>query len=83
MQKINNRYSTPDLKLSTFLLSSGILLSSVSKDDPKKIVFNFENDDSIPKLIEAYWNDEAVVNPKQLFQCWDYLKKLIHGDFII
>ena len=81
MEKIKNSFATSDIKITTFLLCSGIPLQKLVKDDPRKIVFCFEDEEAVSKVISSYWSNEAMVDPKQLFDCWDYLKKLIHGDF--
>jgi len=74
---MNNTFGNPDIKTASFLLASNIPLVKVIKDNPKKVVFYFSDTKEVKQLLEQYWQDQAVVNPRLLFEKLDYLKDLI------
>jgi len=76
-------YRTSDTKTSAFLLCNNIPLLSLDNDDPRKVFFSFQNSDEVAKLLSAFWSDQAIVNPRLLFEKLDYLKNLIHGNYQI
>lgn len=74
---------TADIKTSAYLLVKGIPLVSVQKDDPRKIIFCFVNEEKVRSLLNDFWSGKALVNPRALFEKLDYLKDLIHRDYEI
>lgn len=74
---------TADIKISSFLLSKGASLLKLIKDNPQKIIFCFPETNETKSQLKDYWNDQAIVNPRILFEKLDYLKDLIHRDYEI
>lgn len=52
-------YKTPDLYLSAFLKSNGIILQGIDKEN-SKVIFIFKNDGSVKNLLDKYFNDSKV-----------------------
>ena len=55
----NASYKTPDLYLSAYLKSNGIILQGIDKEN-SKVFFIFRNDGNIQNLINKYFNDGLV-----------------------
>jgi len=55
----NTSYRTPDLYLSAYLKSNGIILQSIDKEN-SKVIFIFKNDGNIQDLVNKYFNDSDV-----------------------
>ena len=72
-----------DIKVSSYLLSKGIILVSVLKNNPRKVIFCFPNSALVKKLLKDYWSDQTKVSPKSLFDNLDHLKNLIHQSYEI
>lgn len=52
----NATYKTPDLYLSAFLKSKGIILQNIEKEN-NRVFFIFQDDGNIQDLINGYFND--------------------------
>lgn len=76
-------FTTSDTKTSAYLLTCDISLIKIIKDNPHKIIFAFEQNGNVKKLLQEYWTNKARVNPRKLFDNLEYLKDLIHRDYDI
>lgn len=72
-----------DTKTSAFLLTEGIPLVKIIKNDPRKVIFCFPNTNKVKELLSRYWTNKATSNPRLLFDNVDYLMDLIHRDYEI
>lgn len=52
-------YETPDLYLSAFLKTNGVILQSINRKNGK-VFFIFQNKGNIQDLINQYFNDSSV-----------------------
>ena len=79
-QLINNDYyATSDLSLAT-CISLFYPLESIDKKNPYKAEFLFKRDDSIDKLIEAYWKRELKVEPQAFFAQLKFIKSRLYSQ---
>lgn len=78
----NNDYSTSDLRIASYLMSKGISFLGVDRPpETRKAIFVFEQSgDKITKLIQEYFLDKAIVNPRLLFASFDNLKSVIFRE---
>lgn len=83
MENQTKTLDTADTHTASFLLSKGVKLIKVIRDNPQRVIFCFPNNSEVKKLLEDYWNDETTVKPRLLFECLDHLKDLIHRDYEI
>lgn len=81
MEKNIETFKTSDIKISAFLLSQGISMTGTEKTEPRKFIFCFPGSSRVTKLINDFWTDKALVNPRTLLQSLDRLKDLIHKDY--
>ncbi len=79
----NKTFKTSDIKTSSFLLSVGVELLKVIKDEPQKVIFCFADSNEVKEYLNSYWQGKALVNPRTLFEKLNYLKDLIHRDYEI
>jgi hypothetical protein len=76
MEKV---YKTNSLSLAAWLIYAGIKLKGVLKDEKEnRSVFEFEWQDNLDKLIEAYFKGEAFVNAETYFLILKSLKSRIY-----
>lgn len=82
MANTNRLYQTTDTKCAAYLLTESVPLSSLNKANPRRIVFCFPDNPAVQSLLRRYWANLARVNPRLLFDNYEYLKDLIHqkGD---
>lgn len=83
MQQLTNNFLTSDIKIASYLLSKNVSLLGADRSNNKKIVFIFAKDQDISSIVQDYWANKAIVNPKALFESMDYLKGIIYGDYEI
>lgn len=83
MENQTDTYQTSDIRISSYLLTAGIPLIRVVKDDPRKIVFCFSPSSKTQSLIQKFWTNQAKCNPRELYDNMDYLKGLIYNDYSI
>lgn len=74
-------FTTSDTKTSAYLLTCDVPLIKLIKDNPRKIIFGFQQTSEVKKFLQDYWTNKAKVNPRKLFDNLDYLKDLIHRDY--
>lgn len=70
-----NTFRTKNLNLASYLLLTGeVKLIYLDKSNPEEIWFVFGDQKLCEELEKQYWSDQAVVNPKKLFQAQNELK---------
>ncbi|MBN1263458.1 MAG: hypothetical protein JW991_03835 [Candidatus Pacebacteria bacterium] len=78
---MKNVFKTHQLYIATYLLATGnVPLLCLEKISPKKVLFVFENTLLCQKLINEYWDDVALINPKKLFSCLNELKDRLFAE---
>jgi len=71
-----DRYTTRNLNLASFLAASGLQLIGTRKTN-NSLFFEFAPEDKARSLVDSYFKDIAVVNPKTLFSKLNELRDLI------
>jgi hypothetical protein len=74
-------FKTTDIKSAAFILTTGISMVKIIKTDPRKIIFCFTDTNDLREALQQYWTNRASVNPRLLFDNFDYLKDLLHRDY--
>lgn len=70
-------YETNDLYLSGYLIASGMQMISHTKEG-SQTTFLFKNSDELKRLVESYYNLNALVNPQRLASALKALKNIIY-----
>lgn len=83
MENQTELFKTTDTKSSAYLLTAGISIVKVIKDNSQRFTFCFPDTKNVKELLQKYWTNKAMVNPRSLFENLDYLKDLIHRDYEI
>ena len=78
-----NLFHTTDFRISAYLLSQGIKLVRIDRGNGPKATFVFQDNGRINELIKSYWQDEAFVNPKHIYNAQKELKELLYGQYEI
>lgn len=73
-------YHTSDLGLSAALLTYGIELVGIEKDNPRRVVFKFAEQQNLGVIIESYWNGDLSVCALKHFGNIKLLKSRIYGS---
>lgn len=78
MKTENRYYQTRSLILAAYLQTTKkVLFAGINKTNPREAVFLFELPELCETLVNDYWLDRAVVNPKELNNKLSELKDLI------
>lgn len=73
-------FPTDNFQLACFLLCEGCLLKSVNKNDSRRVVFNFEENDKRKDLTDKFLRYEGLIEPHKFFSAQKDLKQLIYSD---
>lgn len=73
---MNEKYETKNLNLAAYLYAKGVTLADSRRIDGV-VYFNFSPKEEAEGLIEDYFADNAVVNPRELFSRLNDLRDLI------
>ena len=76
---INKEFSTDNFQLASFLLCEGCLLKSVDKNNSRRVIFNFEENDSRKTVTDKFLRYESRVEPHKFFSAQKDLKQLIYS----
>lgn len=71
-------FETSDFPLAITLLSFGFIIENFDVTEPRKIKFLFEKTGRLEKLINDYWDNKVLVNPKTFFNAEKELKSRMH-----
>lgn len=72
-------YSTKDLGLSTFLITTGHELTGSTLENPRKLILHFRRKQETDNLILQYFNGTAQAPAKKLFENYRTLRGLIYS----
>lgn len=67
-----------NLHLICALVTLGFTIYSTDKSDPPKVVFSIERTEGLDEAVEAYWNDQLRLNPKEYATNLKHLKTRIY-----
>lgn len=71
-------YKTKSLILAAYLQTTKqVSFAGINKTNPREAIFLFEKPELCESLVNDYWLDRAVVNPKELSGKLSELKDLI------
>ncbi len=78
MNTADRYYKTKSLILAAYLQTTRkVQFAGINKTNPKEAIFLFEDSKLCESLVNEYWLDRAVVNPKELNTKLSELKDLI------
>lgn len=75
---IEPTYSTRDLGLSTFLITTNHELTGTTLEKPQKLIFHFRRNQKTDTLILQYFNGTAQAPAKKLFENYRTLRGLVY-----
>lgn len=74
-----NKFSTDSFVLASYLLCASFNLIGVNKDNPKRMIFIFEDSEKRMEAIELFFSYKARIEPNQFYSAQRNLKQLIYG----
>ena len=78
--QLSTEWSSYDLALSATLITLGYQLKHTDKSHPSKVKFVFESDPAIQKIVNGFWSDNLLVNPRSMFDNLRLLKSQIYSS---
>lgn len=75
---IEPTYSTKDLGLSTYLVTTDHELTGTTLEAPHKLIFHFRRTQDTDALILRYFNGTAQAPAKKLFETYRTLRGLVY-----
>ena len=77
----NKEFITSDIALSASLVCLNFKLLYLDRSgSSSNIKFVFENKPEIEKVVNQYWNNELLINPRSLFDNYKMLKKRLFSE---
>ena len=80
MKKQKEIYSTDSFQLASYLLCESCRLIDLDKRNPRRVVFNFEDNGEIGGLVNKFLSYEARVEPHRYFSSQKDLKQLLYQN---
>ncbi len=77
--KFNEYYDTSDMALAAALLCGGCKLEALDRSNSRRVLFVFERTGDLEEMLDDYWQDSAVVNPRTYFDSIRMLKSRLYG----
>lgn len=78
-QNTGEEFRTSDLALAAYFALT-IRVIRIERQDPRKVVFCFANVPKMDALVEAFWADTTLVNPREYFEKIRELKARIYAE---
>ena len=75
-----NNFSTYDLGCSAALISVDFRLISLDKENPRKVLFIFKNENGLDDAVNGYFSDKLKVSARTLFDNIKMLKNRIYSN---
>jgi hypothetical protein len=75
----SNYFQTSDLGCSAALVTKRFTLISINKENPKRIVFIFDKERNIEKVVNEYCMDKLSVSARTFFNNLKMLKSRIYN----
>lgn len=76
----NNTFSTDSFVLASYLLCESFKLISINRDNPKRMIFVFEDSDQRGSLVELFFSYRAQVEPNRFYSAQRNLKQMIYQN---
>jgi len=76
----NQTFQTSDFYTAAFLLSQDFKLITLSRKNPRRVFFVFEDRKDREKLIEDFFRSKAIIEPRKFVSAIKELKSLIYSD---
>jgi len=76
----NGWFRHQDICLVSTLCCYGCVVESIDKTIPSKVVFKIKEDKKLDELIQNYWTNQLLVEPKAFFNCLKELKTRIYNN---
>lgn len=70
-------FETSDFPLGITLITLGFHLEYISKSSSERMNFNFKRENGLDEVIQAFWRNELLVEPKQFYLNQKLLKSRI------
>lgn len=77
---LNEYFSTSDMGLCVTLICNNHKLNNLDKANPRKVLFQFINSDSLQKDIFLYWKKELLIEPQEFMNQIKNLKGYLYGN---
>ena len=74
----NKSFESDHFSLCAYLLCKSFVLLSVKKDNPKRVVFVFEDSPEREQLTQEFFSNQGCVEPNSYFAAQKNLKQLIY-----
>lgn len=76
----DDEYTTNDLAIAAMLVEHDYAIKRLDRNNPNRVVFEFQDTNSaIPTLVDGYWQNLLLVNPRSYFETLKQLKSRIYG----
>jgi len=76
----NKQFTLSDFYLASFLRAKDFRLLNIIKDNPRRVLFVFEDTRDRQNLIEDFLYGRAFIEPKSFVSAIKELKQLLHSD---
>lgn len=76
----NNTFSSDSFVLASYLLCESFKLISINRDNPKRMIFIFEDSNQRESLIELFFSYRAQVEPNRFYSAQRNLKQMIYQN---
>ena len=80
MENNKNIFSTDSFVLASYLLCESLKLTSINMDNPKRMIFVFEDSTQRKPLIELFFSYKAQVEPNRFYSAQRNLKQMIYQN---
>lgn len=78
---IDTSYKTTNLHIATYLFATTkVRFLGLEKISPNQFLFVFDRKDICQKLLDDYWKDNALINPKKLFSSLNEIKDRLFAE---
>ncbi len=77
---ISKTFATSDYCLATTLITLGYRLVGLDRKDPKRVFFEFQPTIQLEKNVEAYWDNQLLVSPRDFFNSQRQLKSRLYTE---
>jgi hypothetical protein len=73
-------FATADINIATTMLTFGIPLANINRNDPDHCVFEFEPDKRAQEIVRKYWARKLMVEPSALLGSLKSLKSQLYSE---
>lgn len=80
MENNKNTFSTDSFILASYLLCESFNLIGINKDNPKRMIFIFEDAKNRATAIETFFSYKARIEPNRFYSAQRNLKQMIYQN---